>query len=464
MPATKSRISNLRKTILESSDSASPIVTRSVASVLRGEPFNTYSFPAWQRAALFTLSAFPGWFIREILSRSQSFFAIDPSDLVGLSIETLALTRLEDYSRIDEQFQCITVGAALGGAAAHLALALGGPFLPIAFVLTLRGGTPSGNIEKYFQRSQALAERISRQNPGVLTVQHFDPIHDGWLTKWINHLRLKLLALPEAYKNFIRDNLKPGGEICYLDCSATWLRYRISDRNIFQVGGWGDISPQEFLEASPRLQAYCKHAGLEQCGWQLPGYPLERGPESEWGCEPQFRESLQEFCAIEGYRFVPVPLPGPHDYSKLAYYAVQHLLGVEGREPAGVLVEMFSQFDPVAVMRAGLLPLWLVFNTLDSLEFLQRMRTEFNPQKPVFFSPLSTFSLTPDLVSWKTWENALESFEWINIGSRPNKYPSDPLALVDWNKKLRRWVEQHENPIQSRMTAEDLRYLALDKL
>ena len=453
-----------RTPIFESPDSASPIVTRSVAAALREDQFETYSLVTWQRAALVALSAFPQGVARTILSLFESISALNSTQLSDLSVESIARRRIEDYSGLGGMFPCITVGAALGGAAAHLALALAGPFLPNAFVLTLKGGSRSGNTEEYFQRSENLARKISHQNTGILTIQHFDPVHDGWLTKWINHLRLKLLDLPEVYKEFIREKLEPGGAICYLDCSAKWLRFRTGDRNIFQVGGWGDISPQEFLESSPRLQAYCRQAGLTHRGWQLPGYPVEEGPESEWGCEPEFRQSLQDFCRSEGYRFVPISLTAPHDFSKLAYSAVQHLLQMENREPSGVMIEMFSQFDPTAVLRAGLLPLWLVFNTLDSLEFLQAMRSEFPSKKPVFFSPLSTFSLTPDLASWEAFESVLSGLDWINIGSRPSHYPSDPLALVNWNKKLHRWVDRNENPILARMKAEDLLSLALRKI
>jgi hypothetical protein len=194
--------------------------------------------------------------------------------------------------------------------------------------------------------------------------------------------------------------------------------------------------------------------------WQLPGYPLETGPESEWGTEPALGSALEKFCNNAGYQFVRVSLPNPEDFSCLAFYAVAEQLRKDGKEPAGLLIEMFSQFDAAAVLQCGLLPLWLIYNTWDSLRFLNSMRSQIQIGKPVFFSPLSTFSITPDLVPWQEWEKSLRGLEWHNIGARPSHYPADTTTLVDWAEPLRAWVDQHRNPIRSTLKAEELISLA----
>lgn len=446
---------------LESPESSSPIVTRSVAAGLSGRFCNTYTFAPWQQAALRVLGYLPQNLARFAISRFEILSGLDSSRIKGLSSNDLANQRIEDYACVEGSFPAVTIGAALGGASAHIALALGGPFLPQAFVVTLKGGSYDGNVLTYFRRSAALARNIAAANPDLLTIQHYDPVHDEWMTRFVNHLRFKLLDLPPAYLEFIKCKLRPGGAVCFLDCEAQWLRYRVGERNYFQVGGWGGISPQEFMEGSERLQRFCRSVGLRYCQWSLPDYPLERGPESEWGCEPGLGEALQDFCRREGYRFIRISLSQPHDYSLLAYRAIAHLLQAEDRPPAGVLVEMFSQFDASAVMQTGLLPLWLVFNTLDSLDFLKEMRAEFPDRKPVFFSPLATFSHTPDIVPWEAWEKALDGLDWRNIGTRPEHYPADPLALTCWAAPLREWVASHYQPLHSRLEAEQLQELAV---
>ncbi len=121
---------------------------------------------------------------------------------------------------------------------------------------------------------------------------------------------------------------------------------------------------------------------------------------------------------------------------------------------------MFSQFDAAAAFQSGLLPLWLIFNTLDSLEYLKRMSSQFPTGKPVFFSPLATFSLTPDLVPFHQWDEVLANFHWINVGARASHYPSDARALVKWAEPLREWVQENRQPLHAHLSAEEIDNLA----
>jgi hypothetical protein len=385
-------------TAIESPESSAPIVTRAVAAGLGGQSAEIYQFPAWQRAVLNALGALPQGVARFAISRFESVTGLPPSVLDDFQMDDLVRASLADYDGLPGPFPTIITGAALGGATAYLSLALGGPFLPQAFVVTLKGGAPDGDVNFYLRRSLQRALKIADKNPGLMTIQHYDPVHDGWMTRWVNHVRFKLLALPPAYAEFIKSRLEPGGAVVFLDSGAAWLRYRLGPGSVFQVGGWGGIPPEEYLEGSQRIRAYAQQAGLKFTDWKLEDYPLERGPESEWGSEPGLAEALEKFCKAEGFRFIRIPLPHPNDFSRLAFHCAKELLEKEGRPPAGVLVEMFSQFDSNAAMQSGLLPLWLIFNTDDSLEYLKEMRAEFPAGKPVFFSPLATFSLPPDRV------------------------------------------------------------------
>ena len=445
---------------IESTESSSPIVTRAVAAGLRGEFCDNYEFPGWQKALLAGLGVLPQGVARFAISRFQSISGLSPNILDSFSMDELVQARLDDYAQNPGTFPAITMGAALGGATTYLSLALGGPFLPQTFVVTLKGGSMSGDVNEYLQRNLESALRIAKENPGLMTIQHYDPIHDGWLTRFVNHLRFKLLDLPPAYAKFIKAKLEPGGAIVYFEEGATWLRYRVGPHSVFQVGGWGGISPEEFLESSDRIDQYARRAGLKYTEWKLKGYPLEKGPESEWGSEPGLAEALEKFCNDEGYRFVRIPLPDPNNFSQLAFEAAKKLLEKEGRQPAGTLVEMFSQFDATASIQSGLLPLWLIFNTEDSLEYLKRMGTEFPAGKPVFFSPLATFSLTPDLVPYQEWDKALAAFRWSNVGARASHYPADARALVKWSEPLRKWVDENRQPLHSRLNAEELSNLS----
>ena len=445
-----------RRKPLESPDSSSPLITRAVAAGLNKRMVPPYNLPNWQRAGLSLLGRVPQRISRQIIPKFQAANAIPANMVENLDIRTLAQERLKDYDNTCGPYPALTIGAGLGGASAHLALSLGGPFLPQAFVVTLKGGSYAGKAATYFERSEVLAAKITRLNPGVITIQHFDPVHDEWLTRRVNHLRFKITELIEPYQEFIQANLIDGGMICYLDCGAEWLQYQIDERIVFQLGGWGDISAQEYIAGSARIESYCQANGMQYSDWQLSGYPLIEGPESEWGSAPGLGTSIEEFCKKHGYRFCPIRLSHPHDFSSLAFAAAGRQMELEDRKPAGVLIEMFSQFDPSSAMLAGLLPLWLIFNTWDSLHYLESMQSALPTNVPVFFSPLSTFTLTPDLVPWSRWEAALHDYEWVNIGTRKTHYPSDSQAIANWAAPLHQWVRKNYYPLTSCLNADEL--------
>jgi hypothetical protein len=137
----------------ESPESSSPIVTRAVAAGLRGELIENYQFPAWQRGLLNFLGLFPQGVGRFAVSRFQSSSGLPPDTLKEFALNDLIQARLDDYSQFHNRFPAITLGAALGGASTYLSLALGGMFLPQAFVITLKHGSYDGDAEEYLNRS-----------------------------------------------------------------------------------------------------------------------------------------------------------------------------------------------------------------------------------------------------------------------------------------------------------------------
>lgn len=445
---------------LESRESSSPIITRAVAAALNHQNFQAYELDGFTKVLLKAIGFFPQSLAGWIIPRAPNSNAIDGNIVRKIDINDLIKARLDDYQYLRGRFPAITMGVGMGGTTAHLSLGLGGPFLPQAFVLTLKRGAMDGNVMDYFNLTADIAREVTSKNPGVMSIQHYDPIHDGWLVRRVNHLRLKLIELPVAYKEFIRNRLEAGGELVYLEGKANWKQFKVGEKNVFQVGGWGDIPDDEFLNGSPRIHKYCEQEGIKFEDWKLNGYPLIEGFESEWGSEPGLGEAAEKFCKQEGYKFTKISFPDPNQFNRLAFRAVKKQLEMEGKEPSGTIIETFSQFDTSAVQNNGLIPLWLIFNTEDSARFLKEMDKEIPRGKPVFFSPLSTFSFTPDMAKWESWEKALSGTEWINIGTRQDHYPADSWTLVNWTKPLWEWCKDHPNPIEKRLTGKILEELA----
>lgn len=441
----------------ESSESASPRITRAVAAALAGRPYQPFEFPAWQRLGLRFADFLPDRWVERLAAWQVVSQGLAPSAAGEVDVERLAAARLADYEAGPSLVDAMVCGSALGGAAAHLAVALGAFFLPQPFILGFRGGSEDDSAERHLARGRALAEPILRNNPDVVAISHFDPIHDGWLTRRLTHLRLKLIRLPQTYRRFINDRLRPGGALVYLDCTASWPNYQVGPRHRLQIGGWGGLAPDAYLDGSPEIDKFLQGSGSShRGGWAVPGLELHSAPESEWGTEPGMGEALEALAVELGARFVRIRLPNPAAFSELAYRGQEALLASRGRRPAGVLVETFTQFDPAAVSDAGLLPLWLVFNTDDSLHFLERMVDRFPEETPILCSALITFSRTPDMVPWHAWEDALSGRNVLQVGARPHRYPSDVRRLVEGANLIRRWVAEHRHPVKGTLSAEEL--------
>lgn len=446
--------------LLESHESSSPIITRAVANGLLGKKAEVYQFTRTEQILLRIVGHLPSTVAEWIIPRANSSNSLSIQDVENLTTSDLVNGRLKDYDENYEKYPSITMGIGMGGTTAHLALALGGPFLPQAFVLTLKNGTKNGDVNAYNKLSLDIAKKITHRNPDLMSIQHYDPVHDGWLVKRVNHLRLKLIDLPEQYKTFIKEKLVPGGDVVYLEGRAKWKRFRTGENNVFQVGGWGDISDEAFIFGNDQLDVFAKKEKLDFSHWMLDGFPLEEGPESEWGSEKGLGEALQKFCEKEGFNFIKISYQDPNNFSKLAFFTKKKILEKANLETSGVVVEMFSQFDTSIVDHSRLLPLWLIFNTMDSKRFLEKMAVHFPKNCPVFFSGLATFSKTPDIVPYNEWEKALRGFETINIGARKDHYPADTQALLDWRKPLEKWACKNKYNFDIHISGDDLAKIA----
>jgi hypothetical protein len=87
---------------------------------------------------------------------------------------------------------------------------------------------------------------------------------------------------------------------------------------------------------------------------------------------------------------------------------------------------------------------------------LKEISPQFPEDKPLFFSGLSTFSITPDMATWDDWIDALGRDDFINTGTRASHYPADSRALVKWQEPLHKWALENRRPLIAKLTSEEL--------
>ena len=197
-------------------------------------------------------------------------------------------------------------------------------------------------------------------------------------------------------------------------------------------------------------------------GWPLAfDFPLLKQPESEWGTLPVFARAVRDFAHGSGYQFVALHGAHPEDFSALAFAAYLWEARLHERTVQSLLIETFTQFNPTAALRSSLLPLWMPFNCMDSLEFLSRMARFLPDRTPALLSLVPSFSPTPDVAGAATWHEILNGDRHVHwIGTTPYHYPVDLASLFDYLPQLQAWTRQHPGmEPRPELTPDDLQEL-----
>jgi hypothetical protein len=360
--------------------------------------------------------------------------------------EGLAQWAVNLYGSDGPSYDTIVLGAPSGGIG-HLAALLGAPFLSEHFVTRFRYRGDPDDVTGYMAYGTTLARTILDNNSDLLIVNHYDPIHDRFMVPHVNYLRMKLLTLPAPYQEFIARRLRPGGTILFADCRYPWGQYRVSRRHNFQVGGLGGLADADYIQGSPEVGQYLaetkgghrENSPSPRQSWavQLPWLPQR---ESEWGSLQVFRRAVETFSSESGYRFLALNGSHPTDFSRIAFYASHQAIRDMDQEPSGVLVDSFTLTSPTGALQAGLLPLWLPFNCVDSLGFLSDMAPDFPAGRPVLLAPVPSYSPSWDVARADQWVAACgprADVTWLGID--PAAYPVDIAGWFRFLPALQSW-------------------------
>ena len=447
--------------IREAIESSSAAVLHAVAAALSDAWYQPAAADGPEARLVQSAARLPDAVVRWLVGRNVRDSGLDPVLSRYVTSEGLARQAVSVYGTVADGvgYPAILIGAPNGGAA-YLAALMQVPFLPSHFVLGFADPTSPDDILTYQAHGAEIIEPILKRNPDLLAVNHYDPVHHRFLVEHVNQVRLKLLDLPEAYRNFIRAHLAPDGALLCIDCSYTWRQYQIGPQHFFQVGGLGGYDAQQFLTGDAQLNSWLAAQGSKHVGgWKLgEDVPQVEARESEWGTPAGFREAVQRFAHDSSYAFHGLNGSNPEDFSALAYTAYLWEARLHERQPGGLLIECYSQINPTAALRSDLLPLWLPFNCSDSLLFLENM-LDFVPEGlPVVLSMLSTFSSTPDMPDARAWQEAVArvgKVQW--IGPDPKRYPADLMARSDYLPQLQTWTRDRPGrPPQPRLRPEEL--------
>jgi pimeloyl-ACP methyl ester carboxylesterase len=305
----------------------------------------------------------------EIYRRGSGSEAVPPAELHAVSAEAVARWMVAQYPR--RSYPAAIVGSS-SGALAHLAAALGVPFLPQTFLLPVAQPQVHPDDPRHGMTAGiGPAELLLDANPETSLHHMHDPNQDRLSLARMTYFRLKRRSLGGAFTGFLAETLPPGATLLVADCRLRWPVTRLGDQHVFQFGALGGMPPDEFRSGSDRVADYLRRDGSPRRRWDpLPAD--EEAPEAEWGFDAALWDDLAALADERGWRLRRVAFDEPEALSPLVADLYRWWYRRRGRPAQRLLVESFVLLDPHLTLATGSVPYWSDFPVEPSAEALER--------------------------------------------------------------------------------------------
>ena len=428
-------------------DSASACL-RATARVLKGK-----DFPSWGLARplkrIVPLANLFGPEVREtIYAIGGMMEGISPRSTGKVRAERLARWATGLYPA--RRYPGVMIGSS-NGALVHLCAALGMPWLPQTLFVPVRqlGIHPDEPAED-MEASLEPGRRLLEANPELQLHHMHDPNQDRLMVEHMTYFRIKRLRLGEAYEEFLRRTLPPGGPIILVECERRWPVKRLGERHLFQFGALGGATEEEFHHGSPRVAEYLERYGARRRQWDPPE-PDEEAPEAEWGFAPELREDTLRFAREHGYRVVRLVFEEPEALSPLVADFYRWWYEQRRIQARRLFVESFIMIEPWWTLRTGSVPFWMKFNTETSFDALSAYLERSEPFDEIYLTLFQQGTEGVGLPSIEQWRTLLRHARRRGefLGIEPEEHPRDFGGLGRYQDAVQEIPARY--PIPSRL-------------
>lgn len=308
-------------------------------------------------------------------------YTLDEAADLDLDRHSREILQVYDPFVRNKKFSAIIFGSP-NGAIVNLAVAMGLPYLCSQFRIPTiieqsSPKIPKDDLTPYARAVDYIGKKWTDKYRWGTVSCLVDPIHDRMDLGNYAHVRQKFTDIPDSFKRFLIDHLEPNGTIIFVNSTYPWLSHRISDKVYLQVGGLGEISANEYIHGSERIDQFLKEEHSEhRGGWSLPDYGTVRMPESEWGTQSELQRRVQEYCTTHGYQFLSLEHNHPADFNLLASHALHLRHTADGGRCGGYSINIFWGLCPTFILRTRMLGCWFTFTDKASLTVsAQQMRS-----------------------------------------------------------------------------------------
>ncbi|WP_104131339.1 hypothetical protein [Cryobacterium sp. M91] len=237
--------------VVASFDSASVLHAATVAA-LEQRAFPNLGSSTIKGVGVRAAGQLPWPILRQIYTRIGGAEDINPDDLGRVNLAAVAARFADAYPH--RQYPAVFIGAS-NGALTHLAAALQVPWLPQTVLIPVhRLGDPQ-RPDQALDFGRRVAPGLLTANPDVGLHQMHDSAQDELMTSRMTYFRTKWLDLPEAYAHFLGTYLAPGAPVFLVNDQSRWPVVRLGERHVFQSGGRGGLTPEQYLALPHTPQA-----------------------------------------------------------------------------------------------------------------------------------------------------------------------------------------------------------------
>ena len=221
----------------------------------------------------------------------------------------------------------------------------------------------------------------------------------------------------------------------------------VSDRHTFQVGGKGDLSPEEYFQSSQQIAQFLERQGSKHRHWNPPAADGWL-PESEWGFEPALREDVEQFARQHGFRVRRIVFDYPQDISPLVADLYRWWYRERGLPANRLLVESFVYLQPWWMLRLGLVPFWAVFNDRTSAARLDNYLDTAEPYDNIYANLFSNGLHALGQASIDEWRSILNRARKHGqfIGVNEQTYPRDLASSIRHYTELKKFDARYPIP------------------
>jgi hypothetical protein len=374
-------------------DSATALLA-ALSAALHGKPFPHVGQPAIFAPLVRAGGHLPWPLLRAIYTRVGAAEGVDPGRLADLDLGAVARWLAEQYPR--RRYPAVLVGSS-NGALAHLAAAIGAPWLPGTVLIPVsRVGDPDRPVDALHfgeQHAPALLDR----NPDVVLHHMHDQAQDELMVSRMTYFRPKWRSLPPAYVEFLELALLPDAPVIIVDDRSSWPVVRIGERHVFQPGAQGGLAPQDYLDR-PHTPT-----------------PDDKSPEAEWGAQPEFAAAVAEWGRTHGRRVVTITTPGPQEAAHPVATVFRDWYRSRGQADDQLLVPTFIVTDPWRTMTTGSVPFWGFFSVQSTLAALDDHLSRSDPYAVVRLMLFQHGADSPGIARPEDWAATIERH-----GARPD--------------------------------------------